>query len=242
MNKKIVISQSGGLDSTVLAYHLIDLDFDLYPVWFNYGSKHNSKEKIAIENICNRLGILDKLKIVDISFINNIFTSSLLSTGDNIPNGYYSDKNMASTVVPFRNGIFISILSGYAASINTNLVAIGVHSGDHAIYPDCREDFINKMQIACESGLNLYNERFEIITPFLKLNKTQIVTLGEKLHVPFELTWTCYNGRNKACGTCGSCIERLEAFHLNYIKDPLDYEDDESWKSYCRNKLNNLKI
>jgi 7-cyano-7-deazaguanine synthase len=128
---------------------------------------------------------------------------------------------MKSTVVPNRNMILLSLAIGYAVSENAQAVYYGAHSGDHAIYPDCRPEFVRQMNVV--SKLANY-EPVEVVAPYLDVDKNAILADGLKMGLDYSNTWTCYNGRDKACGKCGACIERLEAFAANKQSDPLSYE------------------
>jgi 7-cyano-7-deazaguanine synthase len=200
----MLILYSGGLDSTVLLYQynkVIDM-----AVMFDYGSKHNEREqKYAIRN-------LEKFnmdyKIIKLDFINELFKSDLLKSGGKIPEGHYEDDIMKSTVVPFRNGIMLSIAAGLAESNNIQEVLIANHSGDYAVYPDCRPIFISSMSSAMSSGTN---KSIYIKAPYLSLNKKDIALIGKGLEVDFNDTYSCYNGGEIHCGKCGACTERKEA-------------------------------
>ncbi len=237
---KCIISLSGGMDSTTLLAWLIKEGYDVYPVWFNYGSKHNQKEIEAVEKICSHYNVLNKLKTIDITFIKDLFKSDLLITGNDIPEGHYEENNMSKTIIPFRNGIFISILTGYAVSIESDYIALGVHIGDHAIYPDCRKEFIEEMETSIQTGTDHY---IGLLTPFINLSKVEICNLGVyTLDVPYNITWTCYKGNEKACGVCASCTERKEAFYVNFIEDSIEYDtlNDQTWRDNVltyRNKI-----
>lgn len=216
----VLISCSGGLDSTVAICLLKERGFNVEGVSFNYGSKHNSLENKAAKKICNELGV--PLYEINIEGVTKLFESSLLLSGGTIPEGHYEDSNMKKTVVPSRNLIFLSILAGIAESKEIPFLAIGVHQGDHFIYPDCRPEFINALRhtIMLSSDFKI----LDIIAPLLSLNKIDIVKEGIRLKAPFHLTRTCYTSNEKACGKCGSCNERLEAFSRNNLIDPIDYE------------------
>lgn len=215
----IVMSLSGGMDSSSLLAYLLDQGHDVRAVSFVYGSKHNSYERNAAESVAGYYGIpLDKL---DLSSIFMGFQSDLLKSGGNIPEGHYTDSSMSRTVVPGRNLIFLSILSGLAWSIGAQSIAIGIHSGDHAIYPDCRPEFYAAMNSAIQLGTD---GRVDIIAPFLQWDKTKILQWGIPKGVPYQLTRTCYQDQELSCGRCGSCVERLEAFQNVGVKDPVIYE------------------
>lgn len=215
---KAVLILSGGLDSTTLLYDLLNNGFDVYPLSFIYGQKH-LKEVTSAINICKELKLLHE--IINIPFLEGV-GSSLTDPSIPIPEGHYESSSMESTVVPNRNMIMLSMALSYAISIDAPSIFYGAHSGDHAIYPDCRPPFINAMKMAAKECD--YKPR-SIEAPYQRLTKVQIVKRGTLLNVPYASTWTCYNGRDKACGKCGSCIERLEAFKTNNIIDPIQYEE-----------------
>lgn len=218
--KKVVVLHSGGLDSTVLLYFVgaSNPSVEIISLGFEYGSRHNRKENEAAAEICHSLGVVCRMvQLVDLS----MFRSSLLQSSDeDIPEGYYTDENMKSTVVPFRNGILLSIAAGFAESRGASHVAYGAHAGDHYIYPDCRPEFYFRMAGAIRLGTE---SAIELYAPFIDMKKDLIVSLGARLGVPFEKTWTCYKGGELHCGRCGSCVERKEAFVKAGIKDPTKY-------------------
>jgi len=213
-----VLVLSGGVDSTTLLYDLLAQGKAVYPISFNYGQKH-SKELICAAKTCERLNT--PLKVVDISGINQIINNSSISGDKAIPEGHYEDENMKSTVVPNRNMILLSLAIGYAINIEAQDVYYGAHSGDHAIYPDCREEFVIQMQGVSQV---CHYTPVHIHAPYLHLSKADIVRKGIMLGAKYQHTWTCYNGRERACGVCGSCVERLESFDANGVTDPLEYE------------------
>jgi len=184
---------------------------------FNYGQKHK-KELLCAAKTCKKLKL--EHKIVDLSGIKDLLKSAL-TTNQAIPEGHYADPNMKLTVVPNRNMIMLSIATGYAISNGAKRVFFGAHGGDHAIYPDCRAEFIRQLTMATEICDYI---PVTIEAPYINRNKTDIVKLGLLMGVPYQDTWTCYKGRKLACGKCGSCVERLEAFTKNNIKDPIKYE------------------
>ena len=186
---------------------------------FQYGSKHNAREHEAVLSISAFYNT--NLTIIDLSFINQHFKSDLLSSGGDIPDGHYADESMKRTVVPFRNGIMLSIAAGLAESQGAEAIVLGNHFGDHAIYPDCRKEFINPMREAIRLGT--YAE-IQVLSPFVDSDKADIAKIGHGLGVPFHLTWTCYKGGERHCGKCGSCVERREAFQLAQVPDPTVYD------------------
>jgi len=223
---KVVVSVSGGVDSTTLVAYLLSKKFDVIGVSFIYGAKHNDYELEAAKKICEYYKI--QHQIFDLTEAFAPFNSALLKTGEDIPEGHYNEETMSQTVVPGRNIIFLSVLAGYAWSEKAAYIAIGIHAGDHFIYPDCRPQFYEAMSKAIIEGTD---GNVSIIAPFVDLSKADIVSIGLELQVPYELTRTCYKMQEIACGRCGSCVERLEAFHLNGVEDPIEYEDRDYWKT-----------
>lgn len=219
MKKKVIVLLSGGMDSVTALYHAAK-NYELVGgISFDYGSKHNHKEIPFAKLHCQKLGVPHQ--VVDARFIGELFTSSLLLGNDEIPEGHYEDEVMKKTVVPFRNGIMLSIACGYAASNEAEGVVIAAHSGDHAIYPDCRTDFMQAMGNAMQLGTY---ENIELIAPFVNIDKIEIARIGAGLEVDFAQTWSCYKGQDIHCGVCGTCIERKEAFAEAGLNDPTEYE------------------
>ena len=212
-----VIIYSGGLDSTTLLYD--ERDRVALAVTFDYGSNHAVREIACARHHCGQLGI--EHLVIELGFMGRYFHSSLLSGGDAIPSGNYDEENMKSTVVPFRNGIMLSIACGLAESRGLKRVLIANHGGDHAIYPDCRPSFINAMDAAMRAGTYV---NVEIAAPYTHLTKADIVRRGTQLGVDYGETYSCYRGGEHHCGTCGTCSERREAFREAGIPDPTEYE------------------
>ncbi|MBI2639178.1 7-cyano-7-deazaguanine synthase QueC [Candidatus Peregrinibacteria bacterium] len=203
---KTILIYSGGMDSTTLLYKLRAEGDLLHALSFDYGQRHK-KELKAAAKICKKLNVPHK--IVDITAVKNLMEGSALTSGRiKVPEGHYQDKTMRATVVPNRNMIFIALAIAQAVSMKFDRVAIAVHAGDHAIYPDCRPAFIKAMHTA--SKIANY-EKIAISAPFLNITKRDIAKIGHQLGVPYELTWTCYKGLHKPCGKCGACVERQEA-------------------------------
>ena len=159
--------------------------------------------------------------IIPLAFIGEQFASDLLASGGEIPKGHYEEQTMRKTVVPFRNGIMLAIATGYAESIGAEGLVIAAHSGDHAIYPDCREPFMLAMATAMGEGT--YAE-IQLLRPFIAMDKTAIARRGVELGIDFSETWSCYKGGEIHCGVCGTCVERREAFILAGLPDPTRYE------------------
>jgi 7-cyano-7-deazaguanine synthase len=210
---KAVLVYSGGLDSTTLLYEY--KDSIALAVSFDYGSKHNKRELEYAALNCKRLGI--RHLVIPLEFMGKYFRSDLLIGGGDIPEGSYADENMKSTVVPFRNGIMLSIAAGLAESYELDAIMLANHSGDHAIYPDCRPEFIEGMAAAVEAGT--YNG-VKVVSPYCNMTKRDIALRGRELGVDFSLTYSCYKGGEKHCGKCGTCVERKEALEGF---DPTEY-------------------
>ena len=215
--KDSIIIVSGGMDSVTLLYEYKDRI--ALGISFDYGSNHNSKEIPFAKMHCERLGI--KHITIPLDFMHKYFKSSLLSGADAIPEGHYEDKNMKSTVVPFRNGIMLAIAAGIAESNNLSHVMIANHGGDHAIYPDCRPEFISSMSDATKAGS--YNG-VTVLAPYTNITKGEIARHGKELGIDYTETWSCYKGGNKHCGKCGTCVERKEALREAGIDDKTEYD------------------
>ena len=211
---------SGGMDSTTALWWAMREFETVSAVSFSYGAKHNARELAAADAICRKL-LISRLEI-PLDFIGRYFHSSLLKSGGAIPEGAYNEENMASTVVPFRNGIMLAAAAGLAEDSGCSALILGNHSGDHAIYPDCRPEFIDGMAQAIEAGTG---GKVKLLSPFCRMTKGQIAALGADLGVDYSLTWSCYNGREKHCGKCGTCRERKDAFREAGLPDPTVYED-----------------
>jgi 7-cyano-7-deazaguanine synthase len=218
MSENVVVIYSGGMDSFTVLHRAVREGKTVHALSFNYGQRHK-KELDYAARVCDSLGIAHK--IVDISAINTLIGGSSLTSDIEVPEGHYEEPSMKQTVVPNRNMILLSLAVGYAVSLDATKVYYGAHSGDHAIYPDCRPEFVHKMNDVC--SIANYTP-VEIMTPYLDVSKTAILTDGLAMGLDYGQTWTCYNGREKACGKCGACEERLEAFSENNATDPLHYE------------------
>lgn len=202
--KDSVIIVSGGIDSVTLLYEY--RDSIALGISFDYGSNHNKKELPFAKEHCEKLGI--EHITIPLDFMSKYFESSLLSGADTIPEGHYADENMKSTVVPFRNGIMLAIAAGIAESRGLKKVMIANHGGDHAIYPDCRPEFVRAMSEATKAGTYV---DVEVMAPYTDISKTDIVCKGLRMGVDYSRTWSCYKGGEEPCGKCGTCVEREEA-------------------------------
>lgn len=214
----MVAIASGGLDSTVMIYALRERGDTLHLLTFDYGQRHR-KEIIYAQKLAQRLGLPHE--VVDISDVSRLLSSALTRGDLDVPKGPYREDTMSLTVVPNRNALFLSIASGFAISIGYDAVALAVHRGDHPVYPDCRPEFVRAyetmVRIATDTPLR-------ILAPFVQMTKEEIVALGARLGVPFEETWSCYQGRAQHCGVCPTCIERRQAFQRAGVQDPTVYE------------------
>jgi 7-cyano-7-deazaguanine synthase len=217
MDKNAVIVISGGMDSTTMLYEFQN-EIAL-AVTFDYGSTQNAREREFAIMHCKRLGI--KHLIIPLDFMHQYFKSSLLGSPDDIPEGNYDDENMKSTVVPFRNGIMLAIACGIAESNGLKRVMIANHAGDHAIYPDCRPAFVEAMSAAMQNGTY---DHVAVFAPYTDLSKTDIARRGAALGLDYSETYSCYKGREKHCGKCGTCRERREALREAGINDQTIYE------------------
>lgn len=220
--KEALVLLSGGMDSAVALSLMIKKHSNekVMAISFDYGSKHNEREYRSAQELAAYYDVLHRR--ISLPMINELFVSDLLkSSSSEIPEGHYTDASMSRTVVPFRNGIMLSIAAGLAESYECHEIVIANHAGDHTIYPDCRPEFTKAMDEAIKAGTD---GKVYLSNPFCSLNKTDLAILGQHLGVPFHLTYSCYNGRELHCGVCGTCTERKEAFRDARMDDPTKYE------------------
>lgn len=216
--KDCVIILSGGMDSVTLLHEYKDRI--ALAITFDYGSNHAAREIACARENAAALGI--EHITIPLGFMHDYFRSSLLEGSDAIPEGHYKDENMKSTVVPFRNGIMLSIACGLAESRGLDFVMIANHGGDHAIYPDCRATFITSMSAAMSYGTY---KQVKILAPYTGITKTDICRRGAALGVDYSKTYSCYKGGENHCGKCGTCVERKEAFREAGVIDPTKYDE-----------------
>jgi 7-cyano-7-deazaguanine synthase len=224
----VVLGLSGGMDSATLLGHYLERGARVHCCIFSYGSKHNPYENAAALRIINYYrnnGFVVAHGLLDLAPVMSGFRSALMQNGPAIPEGHYAAESMRQTVVPGRNLIMASVMAGLAESLGAGVIALGVHSGDHHIYPDCRPEFISSLKTTIE-----YSSAgaVSVQAPFSFDDKASILRRGYSYDfpVPYELTRTCYKAQEESCGKCGSCTERLEAFEALGRIDPIDYERD----------------
>lgn len=225
--RKAVVVYSGGMDSSTLLVYVAGQVYEVYAISFNYGQRHKKELKYA-KKFAEQFTNVVEHKIIDIDVVNELVQGSSLTTpAIAVPDGHYALETMKKTVVPNRNAIMLSLACGYAVSLGADRLFVGVHSGDHFIYPDCRPEFIEAIDKAFRLGNQGFaNEDFRIVAPFMYSTKADIAKLGKKLGVDYSKTWSCYKGGNIHCGRCGTCFERREAFVLADVPDPTKYEDN----------------
>ncbi|MDA2937250.1 7-cyano-7-deazaguanine synthase QueC [Acidobacteria bacterium AH-259-A15] len=218
MPKTTILIYSGGIDSTTLLYSFLSKGYGVKALGIDYGQRH-LKELTAARNICENLGV--EFRVGNLAELRPLLAgSSLTSQEVDVPEGYYTDESMKLTVVPNRNMLMMSVAIAWAISSDFDSVAYAAHAGDHAIYPDCRPEFVDALARA--AALCHYHS-IQILRPFMQKTKAEIVKMGHELRVPFSLTWSCYKGGELHCGRCGTCTERAEAFLLAGVSDPTTY-------------------
>ncbi len=203
---KCVAIYSGGMDSLTLIHYLLHQRLDVHALSFDYGQRHakelNYARKVAYE-LCIPHFVVDLKSICPL-----LSGSALTSPGIDVPEGHYEEESMKATVVPNRNMIMLSVAIGYGVSIQAPVVYFGAHAGDHAIYPDCRAEFVDAMNMV--SDIANY-QPVAVKAPFIEMDKGDIAIIGKELGVDYSRAWTCYKGLDKPCGKCGACQERAEA-------------------------------
>ncbi|AII14378.1 7-cyano-7-deazaguanine synthase [Campylobacter iguaniorum] len=222
MSKKAVCVISGGMDSTLCAYKARELGYEIIALHFDYNQRTMQKERECFNQICDELNVAKKL-ILDVSFIADIGGNALTDTSLEVPKTGLSDE-LPITYVPFRNGIFLSIAGALAQKEQCEAVFIGVVEEDSSGYPDCSEEFITVMNKAINLGTS--DESIKLITPLVHLSKADIVKESVRLNVPLNLTWSCYENSDLACGVCDSCRLRLNGFKQARISDKIAYKQD----------------
>lgn len=226
---KVLVSLSGGMDSATLVGKALAEGHTVSVIHFQYGSKHNRMERKAAMSLLQHYKI-GAIASVDLSRsgLTDSIRSHLLTNGGSIPEGHYQDETMKQTVVPGRNLIFASMAAAVAESQGIDQIWLGIHTGDHAIYPDCRPEFLRGLQDTVKASTE---GRVAVEAPFLDLDKHRILEIGYEIRVPYDKTWTCYNPYPISCGKCGSCQERIEGFRKLGKVDPLRYAIDIDWSA-----------
>lgn len=219
MSARVVVIYSGGMDSYTLLHRALHQGFQVHALSFDYGQRH-ARELQCAASVCHELDIPHQ--VVDISSIQALLRGSALTDEVAVPEGHYEESTMKATVVPNRNMVLLSLAIGHAISVGAETVWYGAHGGDHAIYPDCRPEFIQRMDALARIA---NYEPVAVEAPFMGATKGNILGEGLAMGLDYARTWTCYNGRERACGRCGACVERLEAFAENGVADPLPYEE-----------------
>lgn len=221
---KAVCLLSGGMDSSTMAYLARDMGFELFTLHFNYGQRTERKERLAAEKIA---GLLDAKEFieVDLAYLSRIGASSLTDHTIAVNRYEESDEGIPNTYVPFRNANLLSIATSYAEARGAEAVFIGVQSQDYSGYPDCRPRFIEAFQKVVDLGTK-DETRITIMAPFINMNKSDIIRKGLELGVPYQHTWSCYRNEDRACGECGACHFRREAFLKLGLRDPIVYEKE----------------
>lgn len=228
MKRKVIAIVSGGMDSSVLLASLLADGDNVRALTVDYGQRHRREIECASAQAAAQ-GAMHE--VVDASSVFSAIGGSCLTVhGDSVPHGHYAEASMKQTVVPNRNMILLAIAIGVAVREKAGFVAYGAHAGDHAIYPDCRPEFADAM--SCAARRCDFNP-IELMRPFIMMTKADIVAEGFRRGVDFAKTWSCYEGGGIACGRCGTCVERLEAFDTAGRRDPLEYRDREYWRTAC---------
>jgi 7-cyano-7-deazaguanine synthase len=211
---KCIVVLSGGPDSTVVAYWAKKQGYKVHALTFKYGQIAEKEVKHATL-IAEKLGI--PIKTVDLGSLKDIFTGVTALCDKNIE---LTSTFTQPIIVPFRNAIFLSVAVAYAVSIGAAEVFYGAQGSDETFYPDCRKEFYESFENAARLGTGA---EIRIEAPFNNLQKSEVIKVGMQLGVPFELTWSCYRGEEKHCGTCESCVNRKNAFKQAKISDPTEY-------------------
>jgi 7-cyano-7-deazaguanine synthase len=216
---KIISIVSGGMDSVSMLYQQKAQGHALHVLSFNYGQRHKKELEYA-KAAARDIGAL--WDVVDLSGLTHLIGGSSLTDNIPVPDGHYAEENMKITVVPNRNAIMLAIAYGVAVAEQADAVATAVHAGDHFIYPDCRPAFTEAFAVMQNHAIDGFG-RVQLLTPFITCSKSDIVKMGAAVGTPFDKTWSCYKGSDIHCGTCGTCVERKEAFELAGIPDPTEY-------------------
>ncbi|GMK38101.1 7-cyano-7-deazaguanine synthase [Paenibacillus sp. CCS19] len=230
--KKAVIILSGGLDSTTCMGYAKEAGYELYPITFDYGQRHRIELEKS-QQVADFYGVSDRYKVIKLDFLRGIGNSALTdhtiavptSTGIEGKDAEEAGSDIPVTYVPGRNFMFLAIATSFAEAVGAEAIYIGVNALDYSGYPDCRPDFIAKVQeaMALATKVGVEGKPITIETPLISLSKADIVREGTRMGVPYELTTSCYNGEADACGECDSCKLRLKGFKEAGHRDPIPY-------------------
>lgn len=214
----IVALVSGGLDSVTMAHEFARDGHAVDVIAADYGQRHRCELEYAAR-CAEAIGA--RFDLVDLSALGALLTGSALTDGSvAVPDGHYAAPSMRQTVVPNRNAILLSVAYAAAVARGADAVGYAAHTGDHYVYLDCRPLFVGHFEAAMWAG----NEpQITLLTPFITFDKARIVALADRLGVPLAETWSCYRGGDRHCGTCGTCVERREAFAVAKVQDPTEY-------------------
>lgn len=216
-----VLSFSGGMDSTTLAGIYHSRGYDLLLLSFNYGQRHGGREISAARSVASFYGA--RHHVIDLTSLSGLLPGSALTDESvAVPDGHYAEESMRITVVPNRNAIMANIAIGVASAHRADIFALGIHAGDHAVYPDCRPEFFRALIECAARALDGFHLPV-IVAPFIESTKAEIARIGHDIKAPLGLSWSCYKGGAVHCGTCGTCVERREAFELAGVSDPTEY-------------------
>jgi 7-cyano-7-deazaguanine synthase len=219
---------SGGLDSTTAFYKALWEKDDVTAISFDYGQRHRKELESSLD-FAEMHGV--PWSSINLQSLGELLKGSSLSDLNvPVPEGHYAKETMKSTIVPNRNSIMLSCAVGVAVANKIQEVWAAMHAGDHAIYPDCRPEFISSLNATIRFANAWEDPIPQVVTPFIGYTKDMIVQLGADMGVPYERTWSCYEGGEIHCGRCGTCVERQEAFALARVDDPTAYTDSEFWK------------
>lgn len=222
--RRAIAIVSGGMDSVTLAYWLKAEGYTAHVLSIDYGQRHRKELGFAMRT-ASRLGW--KHDLIDLTQVGSFLKGSALTDAIAVPDGHYAEETMRITVVPNRNAIMLSVAYGLAVAENAEVVALGVHAGDHFIYPDCRPAFLDAFDAMEKWAVEGFGHpSLHLLAPFAHKTKADIATLGDRLGVPWDETWSCYKGGTLHCGTCGTCVERREAFALSGVHDPTVYDSE----------------
>ncbi len=219
--QRAVVLLSGGMDSCLCAA-LASRNYAAAAVHISYGQRTEQRERLAFDQICERLGISDRL-VVRNEALRAVGGSALTDSRIAVPLATEIGREVPVTYVPFRNAHFLAVAVSWAEVLGAGKIYIGAVEQDSSGYPDCRPAYYRAYNEVIKAGTK--EGRIEIVTPLIGMRKSEIVRLGLELNAPFDLTWSCYSREDSACGVCDSCVLRLRAFHEVGAADPIPYAE-----------------